>query len=123
MIDPREDSANCLPGFVAAEVTTDEGVEDPDMLDGDREVRMLVTDEYARRTHMPITLAAANAAKLLVRSAFRDLGRVVGVGVTKIGADYALKVNLERQPPAGSRIPPDIDGVPLKIEITGQPIR
>ena len=68
-----------------------------------------------------ITLEQARAAKATAKSTFAKLGNVTGIGITKIGAHYALKINLASAP-ADATFPTNIDGVPIRLEITG-PIR
>lgn len=66
----------------------------------------------------PCTLDQARAAKDRARAALRHLP-VVGVGVTRIGDGYGLKVNLTTAPPADATVPAAIDGVPLRLEVVG----
>ena len=49
---------------------------------------------------MAITLEQARAAKESAKALLAALPGVVGVGITKIGEDYALKVNLRAPLPA-----------------------
>lgn len=69
------------------------------------------------------TLEEARAAKAKVRDKLTALGvaDIVGIGVTRIGDGYAVKVNLASKPPASTQIPSSINGVPLQIEVTGRP--
>ena len=54
---------------------------------------------------MPITLEQARAAKESAKVLLAALPGVVGVGITKVGEDYALKVNLREPLPAGVSAP------------------
>ena len=45
---------------------------------------------------------------------------MTGVGITKVGADYAVKVNLRSPLPKGVTLPADIDGVPVCVDIVGK---
>jgi hypothetical protein len=63
------------------------------------------------------TLKQARAAKLKAAELFLAIGAVAGVGITRIGEGYGLKVNLEHKP--DSPVPTDVDGVPLRVEIVG----
>ena len=71
---------------------------------------------------MPITIDRARAAKGTAKAALARVPGVVGIGLTKVGDDYALKVNLREALPPGVRVPDDIEGVPVKVEVVG-PIR
>jgi hypothetical protein len=65
------------------------------------------------------TLEQARSAKQHVLSAFAQLAEVVGVGITRHGGGYALKVNLRQPPAPGVDLPKDIDGVPVQVEVVG----
>jgi hypothetical protein len=45
---------------------------------------------------------------------------VVGVGLTKVDEQYAVKVNLESALPASVKAPTSIDGIPLAYEVVGR---
>jgi len=68
---------------------------------------------------MSVSIEQARAAKSKVADAYRPLGTVVGVGITKVGDDYAVKVNLRRAMPAAAHPPTSIDGVPVAVEVAG----
>jgi hypothetical protein len=63
------------------------------------------------------TLEEARAAKKRVREALADRPEVTGIGITRHGGGYAVKVDLVRPCPA---VPPEMDGVPVHAEIVGQ---
>lgn len=68
-------------------------------------------------------LEAARAAKPAVERAFAALGDgvgVVGVGITRIGAGYGVKVNLSAAPRPDVVLPENVAGVPVRVEIVGQ---
>jgi hypothetical protein len=69
---------------------------------------------------MPISLEQARAAKESAKVLLAALPGVVGVGITKVGEDYALKVNLRAPLPAGMSAPERIGDVPVKIEVVGR---
>jgi hypothetical protein len=69
---------------------------------------------------MAITLEQARDAKESAKSLLADLPGVVGVGITKIGADYALKVNLRAPLPTGVSAPKHISDVPVCVEVVGR---
>lgn len=71
---------------------------------------------------MPITIGQARAAKDVAKTALTGVPGVVGIGLTKVGDDYALKVNLREALPGNMRVPERIAGVPVKVEVVG-PIR
>lgn len=64
------------------------------------------------------TLEEARAAKLKALALLSALP-VVGVGITRIGDGYGLKVNLSESVADGS-VPEHIDGVPIKLEVMEQ---
>lgn len=68
------------------------------------------------------TLEQARAAKKKAIELFSAIAPVTGVGITKVGSGYGLKVNLQRKPTRGTRLVTDVIGVPVQVEITG-PIR
>ena len=65
-------------------------------------------------------LASARAAKARAAEVFAKFGEVVGVGLTRIGDTYGVKVNLERPPQRPDAMPDQIDGVPVRVEIVGR---
>jgi hypothetical protein len=67
--------------------------------------------------HIP--LDRVQAAKRSARRRFQKLGKVTGVGITRVNGEYALKVNLSEPVEPGTELPTDIDGVPVRVEITG----
>jgi hypothetical protein len=69
-----------------------------------------------------ISLAQAQAAKKSAVRRFENLASVTGVGITRVRGHYAVKLNLCEPIRPGVKLPSDIDGVPLKVEVTG-PIR
>ena len=64
-----------------------------------------------------VTLQQARAVKEKAVKEFRGPG-VVGVGITKVGKNYGIKVNVRSVADADS-FPKRIDGVPIKVEVTG----
>ena len=68
---------------------------------------------------MAITIDQARAAKDAARTSLADIPGVVGIGLTKLGKDYALKVNLESELPKGVSVPASIAGVRVCVEIVG----
>jgi hypothetical protein len=68
---------------------------------------------------MSITLEQARSAKESAKAVLAALPGVVGVGITKIGEDYALKVNLRAPLPAGVSAPKRIGDVPVCVEVVG----
>jgi hypothetical protein len=65
------------------------------------------------------TLDRVQAVKSEAQSTFGRLAQVAGIGITRFGNGYGLKVNLERAPSAEVRLPNKISGVPVRIEIIG----
>ena len=68
---------------------------------------------------MSITIDQARAAKEAAKAELSNVPGVVGIGLTKIGDDYALKINLRAAPPANVTIPKHIAGVPVSVEVVG----
>jgi hypothetical protein len=68
-----------------------------------------------------VTLAMAMAAKGDALAWFEAFAEVVGVGVTRIAGDYGVKVNLRDPLPAEMEVPSHIEGVPIRVEVTGMP--
>lgn len=69
---------------------------------------------------MPISLEQARAAKEAAKALLAALPGVVGVGITKVREDYALKVNLREPLPAGVSVPERIGDVPVCVEVVGK---
>ena len=67
---------------------------------------------------MSVSLAQARAAKKTVLQQCADIVEVIGVGITRIRDDYAVKVNLARLV-KGMKLPARVDGVPVRVEVTG----
>ena len=61
----------------------------------------------------------ARAAKPKALSVFAALASLNGIGITKVGDGYGLKVNLSEAPPETVELPTDVDGVPVVVEIVG----
>lgn len=55
------------------------------------------------------------------RARFRVAGRawVVGIGLTRIGDGYGVKVDLATPPAPDAGLPESVDGVPVRIEVVG----
>jgi len=65
----------------------------------------------------PRTLDEARAAKTAASTLFGSLAVVVGVGITRVGEGYGLKVNLREQ--AKGPLPTEVAGVPVQVEVVG----
>lgn len=66
-----------------------------------------------------ISLEKAQAAKRTALRRLGAIGKVVGVGITRVAGEYAIKVNLSEPLEPGAEIPSDIDGVHVQVEVTG----
>ena len=66
-----------------------------------------------------VTLERAQAAKKTALRLFETVDSVVGVGITRLGGEYAVKVNLSGPVAPGTELPTEIDGVPVRVEVTG----
>lgn len=64
-------------------------------------------------------IETARAAKAKALSLFANLAHVNGVGITRVGQGYGVKVNLSDSPAEGVLLPDQVDGVPLLIEFVG----
>ncbi len=69
---------------------------------------MRVTAEQAR--------AAVDAAEVVVGK----LAPIVSIGLTKIGDDFGLKINLVRKP--DGPVPRSVNGIPIRVEVTGKAV-
>jgi hypothetical protein len=70
---------------------------------------------------MSTSLQDAQAAKKKCAKVFGDLVGEVAVGIMKLGRDdFGLKVNLTEAPPEGIRLPSEIEGVQVKVEVVGR---
>lgn len=65
-------------------------------------------------------LEKARAAKALAVSRLAGLAQVNGVGITRVGQGYGVKINLSEQLHPGTEIPAAIDGVPVVVELVGR---
>ena len=65
------------------------------------------------------TLDEARAAKPLVEQALAGVAEVVGLGITRVGRGYGVKVNLSRAPAGAEDIPAEVAGVPVRVEVVG----
>ncbi len=65
------------------------------------------------------SLEHVRAAKGEAAEVFGKLASVVGIGITKINDSYALKVNLDSEPPAEVTLPTEVSGVPVQVEVVG----
>jgi hypothetical protein len=66
------------------------------------------------------TLDRARAAKERAHKVFSKLADVVGVGITTIGSQYGLKVNVSSPPPPSNVLPWEVYGVPVRVEVVGK---
>ena len=72
-----------------------------------------------KRAMPPVTLQKAQAAKKVALRLFETLDSVVGVGITRLGGQYAVKVNLSAPVAPGIEFPTEINGFPVRVEVTG----
>ena len=67
-----------------------------------------------------VTLEQARAAKQRVGELLGSARTyVVGLGLTRVGAGYGVKVNLRAAVPPNIPLPSNIDNVPLVFEVVG----
>jgi hypothetical protein len=86
---------------------------------GEKDHRPSFQGSIAMKT---IGLDEARAAKERAKSIFAGQASVVGIGLTRIGDGYGVKVNLDVPPAPDANLPETIDGVPVRVEVIG-PIR
>ncbi len=72
---------------------------------------------------MPVTLAQARVARKRAKDELSALPGVTAVGISKVGDDYVLKVNLREPLPAGIVAPTQIAGVAVLCEVIGRVTR
>lgn len=68
---------------------------------------------------MTISIDQARQAKERAKTELASLPGVVGIGIGKVGADYAVKVNLREALPHSAGVPDKIAGVPVLLEVVG----
>jgi hypothetical protein len=66
-----------------------------------------------------VSLEKAQAAKQTALQRFGMIGAVVGVGITRVDGQYAIKINLSEPLRPGTELPTEIDGVRVHVEVTG----
>lgn len=67
-----------------------------------------------------ITLQKARAAKAAVLKEFRRLPNLAGIGITKVSDGYAVKIDLSEPMPQDKKLPAEVGGVPIAIEVVGR---
>lgn len=66
-------------------------------------------------------LKTAQAAKPECYKVFRDLAGEVAVGITPLdGGKFGLKVNLKSPPEKGIKLPTQVQGVPVRVDVVGK---
>jgi hypothetical protein len=65
------------------------------------------------------TLDEARAAKAKAITALSKIRSVNGIGITRVGDGYGVKVNLAEPPAPEVNLPEAIDGVPIRVEVVG----
>jgi hypothetical protein len=64
-------------------------------------------------------LERARAAKAKAKKSLSGRSGVVGIGLTKVGGKYAVKVNVS-SPEERERLPLDFDGISVRCEYVGE---
>jgi hypothetical protein len=69
----------------------------------------------------PRSLQEARAAKERTKELFRRVApdAAVGIGITKLDGGYGVRVNLRQELSPDLELPGDVDGVPVRFEVTG----
>ena len=73
----------------------------------------------ARHVMNAHTVDEVRGAKKRALDVFRALADVGGVGITRIDGVYGLKVNLLEEPKPSVKLPDEVDGVPVRVEVVG----
>lgn len=68
-------------------------------------------------------LERARAAKPHAKKLFESLLGEVAIGITRIGDNYGLKVNLTQRPADSTELPTVVNGVPVLFEVTGRIVK
>jgi hypothetical protein len=66
-----------------------------------------------------ISLEQATAAKKEALRRFGQLTTLTGVGITRVKGEYAVKVNVSEPLDDDDSVPTTIDGVTVRVEVTG----
>jgi hypothetical protein len=66
-----------------------------------------------------LQLIEARSAKEKAKQIFSRYGFVNGIGLTRLGGRYAVKVNFETEPFDSANLPEEIEGVPVVVRIVG----
>ncbi len=69
---------------------------------------------------MSVSIEQARLIKPKARAAAEGCATVIGVGLTRIGDSYAVKVNMRDQPAGQAVLPDSIDGVAIVYEVVGR---
>ena len=65
------------------------------------------------------TLDSARLAKAKLTSILATARNVVGIGITRVGGGFGLKVNLSDRDESVT-VPSEVDGVPIVVEVIGR---
>ncbi len=68
---------------------------------------------------MSVDLEQARAAKKRALGVLPKAAKVNGIGITQVGRDYAVKINLAEPLQAGLSLPDRIGDVPVVVEVVG----
>jgi hypothetical protein len=68
---------------------------------------------------MTASIEQARAAKAKALVTFSQEVTIVGIGITRVGEGYGLKINVREAPARSMQLPDSIDGVPVRLEIVG----
>jgi hypothetical protein len=67
-----------------------------------------------------VSIERARVAKAHVLERFEKVPQVGAVGLIRVGEGYGLKINLSEPLKSGEAIPPEFEGVPILIDVTGR---
>lgn len=65
-------------------------------------------------------LARARRAKEHAKELLGGRADLAGIGISRVGAGWAVKVNLSRADAEAAAIPAEIDGVPVVVAVVGR---
>lgn len=67
---------------------------------------------------MSVTITQARKAKEVLAKMLAGAKGLVGLAITKVGDDYAVKVNFSAAP--ARRVPNTVQGVPVRVTVVGK---
>lgn len=72
---------------------------------------------FSKHQKSSVDLETAKKVKLKVRSLLPKDLEICGIGITRKGEDYAVKINVSSRPRDPSSVPDRVEGVPIVLDI------